>query len=59
MKELSKNNRNQAELMKAARFVIRSFGHGQLQLAETISSAVRRYRVNQHDLWARIQTTAH
>jgi hypothetical protein len=53
-----KNSRKQTNLMKAARFVIRSLGHGEAQMMGTISNAVRRYRVKQHDLWLRIQSTA-
>jgi hypothetical protein len=54
-------SRRQTNLKKAARFVIRSLGHGQSQMAMvgTISDAVRRYRVKQHDLWVRIQSTGH
>jgi hypothetical protein len=52
-------SRSQTNLTKAARFVIRNLGHGQLRLAGTISNAVRRYGVNQHDLWLRIQLTDH
>jgi len=44
-------------LMKAARFVIRSLGHGETHMMGTISNAVRRYRVKQHDLWIHIQST--
>jgi hypothetical protein len=57
--EYMKKSRKQTSLMKAARFVIRSLGHGEPQMVETISNAVRRYRVKQHDLWIRIQSTGH
>ena len=45
-----KNTRKQTNLTKAVRFVCRSLDHGQPQMAETIFTAVHRYRVKQHDL---------
>jgi len=50
-----KTSRKQTQLTKAARFVIRSLSNGQSQVMSTISRAVRRYRVKQHDLWVRVQ----
>jgi hypothetical protein len=52
-----KTSRKQTQLTKAARFVIRSLGKGQPHVVSTIFRAVRRYRVKQHDLWVRVQTT--
>jgi hypothetical protein len=52
-------SRKQSNLTKAVRFVIRSLSHGQPQVAGTISNAVRRYRVKQHDLWVGIQSSGH
>jgi hypothetical protein len=50
-------SRSQINLTRAARFVRRSLGQDQHRLAGTISNAVRRYRVKQHDLWLLIQLT--
>jgi hypothetical protein len=52
-----KTSRKQTQLTKAARFVIRSLSNGQPHVVSTISRAVRRYRVKQHDLWVRVQAT--
>jgi len=52
-----KNYRKQTNLNKAARFVLRGLGRDQPHVTGTISTAAHRYRVNQHDLWRRIQLT--
>jgi len=52
-----KTSRKQTQLTKAARFVIRSLSNGRPHVVSTISRAVRRYRVKQHDLWVRVQAT--
>jgi hypothetical protein len=52
-----KTSRKQTSLTKAARFVIRSVGHGQTHVVGAVSQAVRRYRVSMHELWQRIQST--
>ena len=52
-----KNSRKQTSLTKAARFVLHRLAHGQSYMAGTISDAVLRYHVKQHDLWMRIQST--
>jgi hypothetical protein len=57
--EYMKNSRKQTNLTKAARFVCRSLDQGQPHIAGTISTAVRRYQVSQHDLWMRLQSRRH
>jgi len=52
-----KTSHKQTMLTKAARFVTRNVGHGQTHVVGAVWQAVRRYRVNMHELWQRIQST--